>query len=139
MSKRKFKSDEDTSQEESDEDTPSKPQVFRFIDLSNNDPKLRKKNQFKARSHVMKVVHRRMRIEEKNRELEEASSTELIVLQDPYSQAVVASMNHNFLDYASSPLSNIEADIAPTLVSQWRWSPLAHRMIYHSKLRNIDR
>jgi maltoporin len=137
MSKRKLKSDEDTSQEESDEDQPSK--VFQFIDLSNNDPDLQKKNLFKARSHAMKVVRQRMRIEEKKRKLEEPSSTELIVLQDPYSQAVLASMNQSFLDYASSPLSSIETDIAPTLISQLRWSPLAHRMIHHSMLRNADR
>lgn len=137
MSECKSRPPTDNSQKESDE-TESPCQVFQFINLSNNDPGSQKKNLTKARSHVTKVFHRRRQTEEKQRKLVVRSRTELAtIFKGLHSQTLFTNLDQSFLICGSSPWSHIEADIIPTLISQRRWSPLAHQMVHHSTLRNV--
>lgn len=129
MSKRKVEPASDDDQESTDSEAA---RFFQFIDLSNNDPDLQKKNRTKARSHAMKNVRRRRQKEQGDKDAVVLSTKELAdFLKELYSQQFSAQMGQNLLKSANSLSSRLEADLNPALTFQGRWSPLAHQMLNH--------
>jgi hypothetical protein len=119
--------------------------ILQFIYQTNNDPDLRKQNTSKVRSHVMRVLHRRRQTEGSVTKTEERATNEetghslvhlssagqIVAAEDVYRQI----MNQSFLEPWSSPWSQVETNIAPTLMS--RLAPTGQAMSYHCKLRYI--
>ena len=128
MSERRCQLDHDDS-EGSEEFDEAKPlgQAFQFIDLSSNDPRSRRKNLAKVRSHVGRLVHRRWQtVGSVKHERQRGPIPLSSVGQIP------TNMNQSLLKLERLPWSQLEADIGPTLMSQW--SPTVHAMMYHCKL-----
>jgi len=140
MSERRCHLDHDDSEgsEESDEAKPLS-QAFQFIDLSSNDPSLRRKNLAKVRSHVGRLIRRRwqtvgnVQYERQRGPIPLSSVGQAVVAQDLYRQ-IPTNTNQSLLKPGRPPWPQLEADIGPTLMSLW--SPTAHSMIYHRKLCN---
>jgi len=129
ISKRRSGSDNGTSQEESNTEPSCK--VYQFVDLSNDDPIVRKQNLTNARSYITKNIRRRKLIED-------AKKVKFIMWTPPVvkhkqSQILHTSMNLGPLDFICSPL--LSTNIMPT--SQRKWSPLSHELIKHRMLSTI--
>ncbi len=107
--------------------------VYQFVDLSNDDPEVRKQNLTNARSYITKNNRRR-------RLLKDAKKVRFVIwtpttVKHKQSQNLLTSMNLSLLDSASSPWPY--TDTMPTMETQRKWSPFARQLMHRRMLLTI--
>ena len=109
--------------------------VYHFVDLSNDDPEVRKQNLTIARSYITKTIRRR-------RLMKDAKEVRFVVwtptaVKHKQSQTLLRSMDLGLLDSAGSPWPC--TDTMPTPETQRKWSPLARQLMRRRMLYPLIR